>query len=128
MTSVLRRLREASARLLDVQWAACLPFSILNPKLVPMTTMGSWPETRFEAVGRISNGKSCRKRSPHLASILCGTSNLELTIMPGSDQERGRPEPQVTGACCRSSAKINSIPIALHPPRMLTSEDIRPYD
>src|SRR6266481_3344120 len=71
---------------------------------------------------------ACRKRSPHLASILCGTSNLELTIMPGRDHESGRSESQVTGACCRSSAKINSIPIALHPPRMLTSEDIRPYD
>jgi hypothetical protein len=31
------------------------------------------------------------------ASILCGTSNLELTIMPGSDLECGRPESQVTG-------------------------------
>jgi hypothetical protein len=30
---------------------------------------------------------ACRKRSPHLASILCRTSNLELTIMPGRDHE-----------------------------------------
>src|ERR1700732_1624703 len=37
---------------------------------------------------RIGNGKSaCRKRSPKLASILCGTSNLELTIMPGRVHE-----------------------------------------
>ena len=27
-----------------------------------------------------------------------------------------------------TSAKINSIPITPHPPRTLTSEDIRPYD
>src|SRR5260370_15402780 len=30
---------------------------------------------------------ACRKQSPHLASILYGTSNLALTIMPGSDHE-----------------------------------------
>ena len=30
---------------------------------------------------------ACRKRSPHSASILYGTSNLELTIMPGRDHE-----------------------------------------
>ncbi len=35
----------------------------------------------------IRSKSACRKRSPQLASILCGTSNLELTIMPGRDHE-----------------------------------------
>ena len=72
----------------------------------------SWPTDREHIVFKLrekelNNGvnlfdalmfkSACGKRFPHLASILCGTSNLELTIMPGRDYECGRPESHVTG-------------------------------
>jgi len=44
-------------------------------------------QSHARALGSVPFKSACGKRSPHLASILCGTSNLELTIMPRRDHE-----------------------------------------